>query len=232
MIAVTVHIDDHRQDWDQLVRMFESDKASHVDVGIHSVSGAELPVIAASHEFGATIHHPGGQPYIIVDPLNLLMAKRANGKRRYITKGGNLTAAGRAMSKASMLLPDGRMMIFLKKGKRGMGLTKPHTINIPARSFIRSTVDRDRGMIEREMERQVGLVLDGRKTVTDALEHMGLLTERQVRTTVRSNVPPPLKFETIRRKGSDKTLIDTGAMVGSIRYIVKDKQNRALRANV
>lgn len=231
MIAVSIKIDDSRKDWDQIMAALQSDKSSHVDVGIHSISGEELPMIAATHEFGATIQHPGGQPFIIVDPMRLVTAMRGN-KRRYFTKGGNLNAAGRAMSKASSLLPDGRMMIFLKKGKRGMGMTKPHTINIPARSFIRSTVDRDRDMITREMERQIGLVLDRRKTVTDALEHMGLLTERQIRTTVRSNVPPPLKFETIRRKGSDKTLIDTGTMVNSIRYIVKDKQNRALRANV
>lgn len=37
--------------------------ADHVDIGIHSDEGEELVKIAAAHEFGATINHPGGTKY-------------------------------------------------------------------------------------------------------------------------------------------------------------------------
>lgn len=190
------------------------DAASHVDVGIHSISGEDLPAIAAAHEFGATIHHPGGQPYIIVDA-------RKHAKRET-----------RAKRSSYMPLPDGKEMVFLKKGKQGMGVTKPHDIIIPARSFIRSTVDHQREAIVREAQRQFGMVLDGNKTMSAALAHAGLFIERAIRGTIRSNVPPTLKPETARRKGSDKTLIDTGTMVNSVRYIVRDKNNRDLRSDI
>lgn len=201
-------VDDDKSYRDLLRRL--SDEASHVDVGIHAVSGEELVMIAGVHEFGAVINHPGGQPYIIRD------ARKHSSRETRRQRGSYIP------------LKDGKEMVFLSKGKKGMGVTKPHKIHIPSRSYIRSTVDDYRAKYMLQAKREWQAILDGRKTITRALGAMGLLIETDIRLRILSNIPPPLAPETIRRKGSSKSLIDTGALLNSVRYAIKTKRDAVI----
>lgn len=49
-----------------------------------------------------------------------------------------------------------------------------------------------------------------------ALEDAGKRMAEAIKQKIQSNVPPPLAEETVRRKGSDRTLIDTGAMLSQV----------------
>lgn len=201
MITATIEVEDDRREYDALIKRLEDD-AVHVDIGVHPVSGKKLVKIAATHEFGATINNPGGQPFIIVD-----------------AQGGGGTRAQRS---ARVPLSGGKEMVFLKKGKKGMGVTKPHTIEIPARSFIRSTVDANREKYNTEAAKELQKVLDnGGNSLQVALGRMGLLIESNIKNTIVTLKTPPNKEETKRRKGSDNPLIDTGELLNSIRHIVK-----------
>ena len=42
-----------------------------------------------------------------------------------------------------------------------------------------------------------------------------------VKLTISNNMPPPNSEKTIKKKGSSKTLIDTGAMRNAVSYRVK-----------
>ena len=210
IISVDVTFEDDRTGQDELIERL-TENVSHVDIGIHSISGEALVVIAGAHEFGAQIQHPGGQPFIIVDETKT--AKQRAGMSR-------------KQRSARVPLEGGKVLIFLKKGKKGMGVTKPHEIIIPARSFVRSTVDARQEEYQAMAVREWNAILDGSKGMQEALALMGLRIQADIQNTVRMMSDPPLKPETVRVKGSDQPLVDFGTMVNSIRYAVKNRQDR------
>lgn len=94
------------------------------------------------------------------------------------------------------------------------------TSKIPERSFMRSTFDEKLQKIKRDMDAQAALVSSGKSTVHRALSIVGMRHQEDIQQKIRSGVDPENAPSTIARKGSSKTLIDTGAMVQSIRYVV------------
>lgn len=187
-----------------------TDDASHVDIGVHSTSGEKLVMIATVHEFGTTIHHPGGQPFIIVD------SRSHSGENR-------------DRRSAYLPLDGGKEMIFLKKGSKGMGVTKPHDIVIPARSFVRSTMDENRGEYEMAGDHLWNQILEGEVTMHEALTILGQKIQGDIQEKIILISEPPNSPETIRRKGSDNPLVDTGRLGGSIRYVVKDARDQPVQ---
>lgn len=112
---------------------------------------------------------------------------------------------------------------FLKAGSghKVLGVTKPHTITIPARSYIRSTMDEKEGVYHSESRKLLNKIVDNGLTKHAALDIMGQMIERDIKrkiTTLRSPANAP---STIRKKGSDNPLVNTGLLGGSIRYVVK-----------
>jgi hypothetical protein len=196
-------VEDRDLGMDALMREIRA-AADHVDIGVHADEGEELVKIAAAHEYGATINNPGGQPYIIVKA-------RPHGSESRKKRSGY------------MPLADGKEIIFLKKGQKGMGVTKPHTIVIPMRSFIRSTVDENAEKYQQAAAGLINRIVEGTLDKFTALQVMGEMIQADIKRKMRTIKSPPLKPETIRRKGSDQPLIDHGILLGSIRYVVNPK---------
>lgn len=200
-LAVKVTIKDVDERWQEIQRRILA-RPRFVDIGVHSaLEGEHVVKYATANEFGATINVPGGQPFIILDQSKI---------------------RGRGMHKASIPLPDGRAMLFLKKGKRGMGVTKPHTITIPPRPFIRSTVDENLDFWRHHTRRLWGMVLAGRITKFEGLSLLGQEVQRRIQRKIRTLRHPPNSPITIWKKGSSNPLNDTGRLVNSIRYVVKE----------
>jgi hypothetical protein len=168
-------------------------QADHVDIGIHADAGQKLVTIAAAHEYGATINHPGGTAYGY--------ATAEDAKRHRIT--------------------------FLKAGSgyKILGVTKPHVITIPMRSFIRSTMDEKSEEYHRKAGILIGRIVDGSMDKHKALEIMGQVIQTDIQRKIDNMKYPPLKAATIRRKGSSALLIDTGLLRSSIRYVVKNRDD-------
>jgi len=59
-------------------------------------------------------------------------------------------------------------------------------------------------------------------TLLDVCENLGMQIENAIRLKILSNIPPPLKESTVKRKGSSVTLIDTGQMLASVSHQVND----------
>lgn len=97
------------------------------------------------------------------------------------------------------------------------------TSTIPERSFIRATVDEKHAEIQLLIKRLAKLVAEGKLTEDDALKLLGQKVQADIINRIRDNIPPPLKEETIQRKGSSVALIDTGQMVQAITYRVVPK---------
>jgi hypothetical protein len=90
------------------------------------------------------------------------------------------------------------------------------TDQIPERSFLRSTADKKAKVWADQTEKYRKQVMEGHMTPEQALGLLGLKIETDTKTTIRSNVPPPNSPATVARKGSSKTLIDTGQLLNAI----------------
>lgn len=186
-MKASVTIEDHDLGMEDLMRRIRA-SADHVDIGIHADEGQELVTIAAAHEFGARINHPGGTAY------------------GYATVDDE--KAGRVQ--------------FLKKGSgyRILGITRPHLIELPMRSFIRATMDKNQEEYHAIATGLVKQIVDGSISKFEALSLIGQKIEADIKRTIVTMKTPPLKPATIRRKGSSGLLQDTGLLKNSVRYVV------------
>lgn len=98
------------------------------------------------------------------------------------------------------------------------------TRSIPERSFIRSTIDENEGLINSWREEMLKKLIDDDWTVEKALEAIGFRIQTLIQNKIKSNVPPPNAPSTLKHKQregtSGGTLIDTGLLLRSISYQV------------
>lgn len=111
---------------------------------------------------------------------------------------------------------------FVKAGKANFAQTvtiPAHTVTIPARPFFRNMLDEKAS----EWGVQAGKALKGADfNATVALGRMGELIQGQLQGSIRDFTNPALAPSTVRAKGFPKPLIDTGVMLRSVAYEVKD----------
>lgn len=98
-------------------------------------------------------------------------------------------------------------------------------LGVPERSFIRATFE-DREVQEAQRATSAtlarGLIAE-RMSVQQALQRLGLWAVAQIKKRIKDHIPPPLKQATIDRKGSSTPLVDTGQLINSITFEVKEK---------
>lgn len=95
--------------------------------------------------------------------------------------------------------------------------------HIPERSFLRTTVgenkDKITGLLVRELKADISQGnFSGR-----AFAIVGEKLSGEVKRRIQSGINPELDPKTVARKGSSKPLIDTGNLLQSITYEVRDK---------
>lgn len=98
------------------------------------------------------------------------------------------------------------------------GSSDGHT---PARRWLTKGIE-DNGMaVQAAMAAAATAVISGRITKAVAVDNLGADVADIVRAHVNSaNFPPPLKTETVRRKGHAKAMVDSGKMKDSITHRV------------
>lgn len=120
-------------------------------------------------------------------------------------------------------------------GEHGVHVADKATANefgtrrIPERSFMRSTFDEQAAELGRLRARLVGGVIDGKLTARQAMGFLGEQHQQDVQAKIRSGVPPANAPETIARKKSTTTLVDTGEMAQSIRWVIVQRTRGTLR---
>jgi len=94
------------------------------------------------------------------------------------------------------------------------------TVHIPSRPFMRTTADRYRDGIYEYTSRLVGGMIDGRYHARQVLTYMGEWYQAKVQLTIRDakQWAVPNLSATVKAKGSSSPLIDTGRMLGAVRY--------------
>lgn len=92
------------------------------------------------------------------------------------------------------------------------------TDRTPERSFMRSTFDEDKDQIAAIKASEAQAVLNG-KDIGTSLALIGSWHAGRIQAKIHSHPPPPNAPETIARKGSSGTLIDSGQLVQSISHV-------------
>ncbi|KEI75881.1 hypothetical protein [Clostridium botulinum] len=95
--------------------------------------------------------------------------------------------------------------------------------NVPPRPVLEPAMDNSKETISKQMKQVAISALDG-NNLTPELEKVGMLGQNIARdwfTSTENNWAKNSK-DTIKRKGSDKPLIDTGELRKSITYTIKE----------
>lgn len=93
---------------------------------------------------------------------------------------------------------------------------------IPSRPFIRGSVDNHEDEINKFLEAAVKQILDG-ASAQAVLAKIGADHVKRIQSEIRDGSFAPNSEVTIRRKGSDHPLIDTGTMRQSVKYKIGEK---------
>lgn len=96
------------------------------------------------------------------------------------------------------------------------------TLSIPSRPFLRKTVDENDDKIRMAGVKEADNIIAGKSAET-ALNRLGVLSVSLVQEKIVDGEYASNSPLTIKLKGSDKPLIDSGRMRQSVKYIVEQK---------
>ena len=100
------------------------------------------------------------------------------------------------------------------------------TDNIPSRPFMATSFDENVAEINSDFKRQADAMVQGKRTANEALTVIGQKHAGRIQNTITGrNFLPRLAPSTIAaKKGSTKTLVDTGAMTNAVQIEVRGRQ--------
>lgn len=96
------------------------------------------------------------------------------------------------------------------------------TVDIPSRPFLRKSVDENQDKINAFLQGSKQDLLSG-KSAEDILKEIGIFQKDLVQEKITEGSFEPNSPATIKKKGSDKPLIDTGRLRQSVNFVVKKK---------
>lgn len=100
-------------------------------------------------------------------------------------------------------------------------VSKLGNLHIPARPFMAMSFNEKDGW-----KKEIDDAIDAISCGEDAMRIVAMLGEiavNDIKLKISDNIPPPNAESTIKQKGSDKTLIDTGAMRNAVTYRIVRK---------
>jgi hypothetical protein len=98
------------------------------------------------------------------------------------------------------------------------------TAHSPARPFLRQSVDGNKATIEAVCKAQVQTLTKG-GTAQQVLNAVGVMQKGLVQDTISKSKAwaEPNADRTVKKKGSDQPLVDSGKMAQSVNYVIKPK---------
>ena len=97
------------------------------------------------------------------------------------------------------------------------------TASSPARPFMTQSVENNEPDIKAACAAQLKEISSGRGTAQTALEALGVMQKAHIQNEIVKGSFVPNAEATIKRKNSDKPLIDSSRMRGSVNYTIEPK---------
>lgn len=100
------------------------------------------------------------------------------------------------------------------------------TDNVPSRPFMATSFDENVAEIDADFKRQADAMVQGKRTANQALTVIGQKHAGRIQNTITGrNFLPRLAPSTIAaKKGSTKTLVDTGAMANAVHISIRGRR--------
>lgn len=100
------------------------------------------------------------------------------------------------------------------------------TDDVPSRPFMAASFDENVAEINSDFKRQADAMVQGKRTANEALTVIGQKHAGRIQTTITGrNFLPRLAPSTIAaKKGSTKTLVDTGAMANAVHISIRGRR--------
>ena len=95
------------------------------------------------------------------------------------------------------------------------------TSRIPARPFIRTTFEQNQARYFRSMAQRLGSIMRGKSDFDTQLERIGALVIADLKASIAGWSDPPNAESTIRSKGFNNPLVETGAMMNAIKARIR-----------
>lgn len=96
------------------------------------------------------------------------------------------------------------------------------TVHSPARPFLRDSVDSNANRINMFLKSMKKEIVKG-GSAEDILKKIGTFQKGLIQKEIVNGSFEPNSEDTIRKKGSDKPLIDTGRMRQSVNFVIQKK---------
>ncbi len=96
------------------------------------------------------------------------------------------------------------------------------TVKSPSRPFLRKSVDENEEKINHFLQSKKADLLQG-KAAEQVLKEIGIFQKDLIQEKITEGSFTPNAASTVRKKGSNKPLIDTGRMRQSVNYVIKKK---------
>lgn len=98
------------------------------------------------------------------------------------------------------------------------------TKHIPPRPFMTIAIEEGRRQIDSDLITMTRAIADGKATFERAAGIVGQRHADRIKYTIgKVDILPALKSETVKRKGSAKTLVDHGHMLNAVTFRVNNK---------
>lgn len=100
------------------------------------------------------------------------------------------------------------------------------TDDVPSRPFMAMSFDENVAEINSDFQKQANQMVQGKKTATAALTVIGQKHAGRIQNTITGrNILPRLAESTVKaKKGSTKTLVDSGAMADAVQISIRGRQ--------
>jgi hypothetical protein len=98
--------------------------------------------------------------------------------------------------------------------------------HVPERSYLRSTMAEQNKKLKAMIKKLSDKVAIGRIDKKQALGLLGEFLVTAFRNKIQEGVPPPNDPKTIKRKGSEHTLIDTGQMRDTLDWEIQEGRKK------
>ncbi len=186
---------------DKLLEILNELKHRQVQVGLFGSDDSHMVMIGTVHEFGAHIKAKGE---FLTIPTAAAGGRSARdfGPELFRPKGKNILAVAKSNGELEV-------MFILKE-----------SVNIPERSFMRSTFDEKNREWTRFANTMIPRVLAGELSIDVLFDRLGQRMVSDVQAKIRDISSPPNAPITRENKGSSNPLIDSGRMRQSITYKV------------
>lgn len=174
-----------------------------LQIGVFGSDNSFMAMLANVHEFGCTIR-PKKQ-YLTI-PL----------KKKYRDRNP------RDFDLFFMQTKSGQAYLVRNKGKDQLEFAYmlAREVNIPERSFIRSTFDQKEPDWTKYVQRMLMDLVKGKLTAKELYDQLGARIAKDIQKTMRKLSSPPNSPLTISMKGSNNPLIDSGRLRRSVTWKV------------